>query len=60
MLKNEIIYQAPLVTVIHIASLEKMKNFFCLGGLCSVLFCDKERTMEHSTCGKLYLENDRE
>ena len=59
--KNEIIYQTSLVTVIHIASLERMKNLFCLGGLSSVLFCDKERTMEHSTCGKLYLEiNGRE
>ena len=54
--KNEIIYQTSLVTVIHIASLERMKNLFCLGGLSSVLFRDKERTMEHSTCGKLHLE----
>ena len=29
--KNEIIYQTSLVTVIHIASLERMKNLFCLG-----------------------------
>ena len=56
--KNEIIYQTSLVTVIHIASLERMKNLFCLGGLSSVLFCDKELTMKYSTCGKVYLEID--
>ena len=56
--KNEIIYQTSLVTVIHIASLERMKHLFCLGGLSSVLFCDKGRSMEHSTCGKLHFEID--
>ena len=35
-----------------------MKHLFCLGGLSSVSFCDKECTMEHSTCKKLNLEID--
>ena len=46
------------MTVIHIAQLERMENLFCLGGLSSVLLCDKECTMEHNTCGKLHLEMD--
>ena len=56
--KNEIIYQTSLVTVIHIASLERMKNLFCLGGLSSVLFCDKERTMWKASFGNQWTADE--
>ena len=56
--KNEIIYQTSLVTVIHIASLERMKQLFCLCGLSSVLFQNETKTCKYSTCAKLHVEID--
>ena len=56
--KNEIIYQTSLVTVIHIVSLERMKQLFCLGGLSSVLFQNETKTCKYSTCAKLHVEID--
>ena len=46
------------MTVIHIASLARMKQLFCLGETSSVLFQNKTKTCTYSTCAKLYLEND--
>ena len=56
--KHEIIYQTSHVTVIHIASLARMKQLFCLGGLSSVLFHNETKTCTYSTCAKLHLEID--
>ena len=56
--KNEIVYQTPSVTVIHITSLDRMKSLFSLGGLSSVFIKNATGTMMHSTCGKLSLEID--
>ena len=53
--KNEIVYQTPRVTIIHIMSLDRMKVLFSLGGLSSVLFENATGTMIHSTCGKISL-----
>ena len=53
--KNEIVYQTPRVTVIHIMSLDRMKVLFSLGGLSSVFFENSTGTMIHSTCGKISL-----
>ena len=56
--KNEIAYQTPAVTVIHITSLDRMKSLFSLGGLSSIYIKYNTGTMVHSTCGKLSLEID--
>ena len=56
--KHKIIYQMSRVTVIHIASLARMKQLFCLGETSCVLFQNKTKTCTYSTCAKLYLEND--
>ena len=55
--KHEIVYQTSCVTVIHIASLARMKELFCLGQTSSVLFKNSAKTCTYSTCGKVYLEN---
>lgn len=55
-----IIYQTSHVTMIHIASLARMKQLFCLGGLSRVLFHDKIKTCMYSTCAKLHLQNNRQ
>ena len=46
------------MTVIHIASLARMKELFCLGQTSSVLFMNNSKTCTYSTCGKVYLENN--
>ena len=46
------------VTVIHIASLARMKQLFCLGGLSSVLFQNETKTCKYSTSAKLHVEID--
>ena len=45
------------MTVIHIVSLARMKQLFCLGETSSVLFKNKTKTCTYSTCGKVYLAN---
>ena len=56
--KNEIVYQTPSVTVIHITSLDRMKSLFSLGGLLSVFIKNATGIMMHSTRGNLSLEID--
>ena len=48
------------MTVIHIASLKRMEQLFCLGGLSSVLFQNETKTCKYSTCAKLHVEIDRQ
>ena len=45
------------VTVIHIASLARMKKLFCLGEISSVLFQNNTKRCTYSTCEKVSLAN---
>lgn len=56
--RNEIVYQTPCVTVIHITSLDRMKSLFSLGELSRVFIKNTKGTIMHSTCGKVSLEID--
>lgn len=50
---GEVIYRSKKVTIIHFASLQRLKDVFTLAGLCGVEFHNVLNGNHHACCGKV-------